>query len=335
MSDSAVYIHSMGHFHPESRLDNEFFDSLDIGSDAQWVEDRTGIKSRRSVLHSDDVLRLKSDEISLGGLRDEGRVMSLAKLAAQAWDVCKSRSVDMQKADLLICGTSVPDYDIPANACTIASEIGVTCPSVDINSACSSFVMDLHVGRGLITSGMHQNIYLFTPERYSLRMNYNDKNSCVLFGDGAACATLSNKKVAGSLKVLDTFIESDPEGFSLVQIPDGGHFSQQGRAVQKFAISKTLEASRTLLDRNDLTPDDIQYFAGHQANLRMINSAADRLGFDESKHLFNVDQFGNQGAAGAPAVLSMNWDKFKTGDKILVAVVGSGLTWGAALLEMV
>ena len=165
-------------------------------------------------------------------------------------------------------------------------------------------------------------------------MNYEDRNSCVLFGDGCAAAVIESGDQEG-LEVLDTYIASDPKDYELVKIPDGECFSQNGKAVQKFAISKTLEATRCILERNNLKPTDVDYFTGHQANLRMVSSAAERLGLDDSKHLYNVDEFGNQGSAGAPAVLSMNWDRFKSGDLIVIAVVGSGLTWGSALFRKI
>ena len=333
MKSPEVYIHGMGHYHPETKLDNSFFDILDIGSDAQWVEDRTGIQSRRSVLLEEDLRLMKENKKSLSEIRSAGRVQTIADLAEKSWNNLISQHGAPRNPELVICGTSIPDYAIPANACTISDRLGFTAPSFDANSACSSFVVDIHLARGLITSGLHNDIALFNPDRYSMRINFNDKNSCVLFGDGAACAFLSSSPKEGSLKLIDTTISSDPSGYDLVQIPDDGYFSQNGRAVQKFAISKTIEATRTILDQNELTPDDIQYFAGHQANLRMITSASERLGFSPDKHLFNVDEFGNQGAAGAPAVLSMNWNRFKRGDKIVVSVVGSGLTWGAALFE--
>ena len=334
MAQASAYIHGMGHYHPQTVLDNDFFDALNIGSDAAWVEERTGIVSRRSVLAPEDILAMKEGRLSLQDIRDAGGIESLASISKQAWQHLKERQPNIENPRLLICGTSVPDYYIPANACTIAKEIGIQATAFDANSACSSFVVDIHLARSLIASGQHESIAIFNPERYSARVDFNDKNSCVLFGDGAACAYISNEPKEGSLKVLDTVLASDPEGCDHVKIPDEGYFSQNGRAVQKFAISRTIEVTRATLDRNRLSPDDIQYFIGHQANLRMISSAAERLGIPAEKHLYNVDHYGNQGAAGAPAVLSMNWQRFKKGDRIMVAVVGSGLTWGGCLLEV-
>lgn len=328
------YLVGIGHYHPPTVLDNNFFDQLDIESSAQWIQERTGIKTRRSVLSPEDIIRLKTKEASLEQLREEGRVPSIADISERAWNHLQTR-VSNINPELVLCGSSVPDFDIPANACSIAARLKMQVAAFDVNSACSSFVINMHTARSLLANDSTNTIAVFNPERYSLRMDFSDKSSCVLFGDGCAASLLSKTAVPGSLKVIDTFIESDPSGYDLVRINDGKNFWQNGRAVQKFAITRTIEASLKILEKNSLEPTDISYFTGHQANLRMISSAAEKLGFSSEKHLFNVDEFGNQGAAGAPSVLSQNWDLFKTGDKILVAVVGSGLTWGSILLEKI
>ncbi len=330
-----TYLHAMGHFHPETVLPNAFFDTLDIGSEGSWIEERTGIRSRRSVLSEGDILDLRQGRKSLSDLRREGRIMSIADLSSRAWDVLMTRypDLDVKKIDTLICGTSIPDFDIPANACTIAAKLGWDCLSFDANSACSSFVLDLHVARQMISTGAQKTMAIFNPERYSLRMDFTDRNSCILFGDGCSAAILSSEARPGSLRVVDTLLYSDPAGYDLVKVPEGECFSQNGKAVQKFAITRTIEVTEQILARNHLTPKNVTYFTGHQANLRMITSAADRLGIPTERHLHNVAELGNQGSAGAPSVLSMNWDRFEKGDLIALAVVGSGLTWGATLLE--
>ncbi len=332
-----LYLVSLGHYHPRTELKNSFFDELDIGSSQEWIEERTGITARRTVLDRSDVTALSRGEKTLEQLRSEGKVLSIAAMSEQAWTLLRERypDLDQNSIEALICGTSIPDFDIPANASTIAAQLGLNCLAFDVNSACSSFVTDLHVARGLIASGLHNTIAVVNPERYSLRVDYRDKNSCVLFGDGCSAALLSTSPRPGALKVLDTYVCSDPSGYDLVKVPDSGHFSQNGKAVQKFAISRTIEATEILLQRNGLTPSDIHYFTGHQANLRMISSAAERLGITEDRHLHNVESLGNQGAAGAPSVLSMHWDKFRPGEIIAMAVVGSGLTWGSALFQRV
>jgi len=175
---------------------------------------------------------------------------------------------------------------------------------------------------------------IFNVERYSTRLDFKDRKSCILFGDSAAASILEVSDDAPGLEVMDTIVHSTPSGFNQVKIPDGGHFDQNGAAVQKFAVTKTLEVTHEILERNKLKIKDITWFIAHQANLRMLTYAAEHLGVPPSRHLYNVDVRGNQGGAGAPTVLSSNWERFKRGDLIVVPVVGSGLTWGAALFKV-
>ena len=348
----------MGHWFPETIIDNDFYDSLDIGSAADWIESRIGIKERRSVLSRDHIIALRQGRTNHRELRQTGEIPTIASIAPAPWHMALDRLQKLSSTgsnnnesitdtsqstgsadrthppvELLIGGTSVPDWDIPANACATAAALGLGVPAYDVNSACSSFVVNLHVARGLLEAGIHDSIGIVNVERYTTRMDFTDKASCVLFGDGACASILTTKPAAKGLQLLDTIVHSDPAGYRLVQIPTEGMFSQNGRAVQKFAVTKTVDASIEILGRNGLGTEDVSYFIAHQANLRMLNAACQRHGIGAERHLYNVDYKGNQGAAGAPNVLSANWDRFQTGDTIVVAVVGSGLTWGAALFR--
>lgn len=329
-----LVITGMGHDHPEQALDNQFFADLQIGSSADWVEERTGIQNRYSVLDAATIIALRKGEASLQSLRQAGKVPSIAQLAVKPWHQAHQRATSFPThPELLICGTSIPDYYIPANASVIAASLGLSCTTLDAHTACSSFVSNLAIAKGLLADGLFASAALFNIERYTLAMNYQEKSSCVLFGDGAAVTLLEKGRRKSGLKVLDVLLRSDPSGYDCVSIPAGGLFSQAGSRVQKFAISKTCEISEEILAKNHLISQDLAYFVGHQANLRMLTSACQRLNIPASKHLYNVATHGNQGAAGAPAVLSSQWPHLKAGDLVLVAVVGSGLTWGAALLQ--
>jgi 3-oxoacyl-[acyl-carrier-protein] synthase III len=328
----------MGHWHPKTVLDNDFFDSLDIGSSSQWIEDVVGIKERRSVMSRDDIVALRHGKITREELFKAGRITSMAEMCKKTWEVSYDRAQNNGSAndvDHVICGSSVPDWNIPANACAIAGELGISASSFDINSACSSFVVNLHVVKSLLDTGASKSALIFNPERYTTRMDYSSRNASVLFGDAASAAVLEANNDVDGLELIDTIISSSPKSYELVQIPDGGVFWQNGKAVQKFAITKTISITLELLERNGLTKEDMSYFIGHQANLRMLTSASEKQNVTGDRHLYNVDVKGNQGAAGAPTVLSENWDKFKSGDIIVVAVVGSGLTWGAALFKKI
>ena len=335
MDNDPVVIVGMGHEHPPYKIDNYFFESLDIESSAQWVEDRTGIKSRYSVLSPELIKQLRNKTVSVSSLRKEGLIPGIETMVEGSWKQALERSSSPASAtDLLICGTSIPDYLIPANASVIAAKLKLHCTAFDAHSACSSFVTNLSIAKGLLRDGGARQVGIFNAERYSTYLDFSDRRSCVLFGDGAACAVLAKGSSPG-LEVEDVILHSDPSGFDAVTIPVDGVFNQNGARVQKFAVSKTCDIVDEILTKNSLSTQDIKYFIGHQANFRMLMSASTRLGFTKNQHLYNVDTHGNQGAAGAPIVLSTHWDQFAIGDRIVLAVVGSGLTWGAALLKRV
>ena len=337
VADRYPVITAMGHYFPPHVIDNDFFYRLGIGSSSEWIEERTGIRFRHTLLSPQEITQMKKSETTLEKIR-RGKFSGDIASFAQASFAClqKRKKIEIRQGEwMTICGTSVPDWDIPANACVIAHKIGLGGVAIDINSACSSFVVDLHFARHILKDNREQRVLICNPERYSLRMDYSDRTSCVLFGDGSATAVVENDFTQKGLAVIDTEIYSNPAGYDKVVIPDGGCLTQQGKAVQKFAVSKTIEATREILKRNALTVANIDYFVGHQANRRMLQAVIDKLGLEEKQHLTNVMKFGNQGAAGAPNVLSQNWELFRTGDTIVVAVVGSGLTWGATILRRV
>jgi 3-oxoacyl-[acyl-carrier-protein] synthase-3 len=331
-----------GHFFPDTVLDNSFYDKLSIGSSAEWIEERVGIRERRSILTHDELVALREGRITRAELIAQGRIMTMAAMTKKPWAMTIERSRLAErgvKIDQVIAGTSIPDWDIPANACSIAGGLGLECTAFDVNSACSSFVVNLHVARSLLLSGAAKTTAIFNAERYTTRIDLSDRSTCVLFGDSAAASLLESVRgdepLPRGLELLDTFVDSAPSGYEHVRLPDGGCFAQNGKAVQKFATTKTIAAAQQILERNGLGTRDISYFIAHQANLRMLTYAAEKLGIEPSRHLYNVDTCGNQGATGAPTVLSTHWEKYKPGDIIVLSVVGSGLTWGSALFRAV
>lgn len=333
-----AYITSLGHYNPSNNIPNSIFEKLDIDTNDEWIVDRTGIESRCSVLTEKQILDLRYGKTSVQHIKESEGLETVEHMSQKAWGMCTERLGEDKAKDLDVvqCGLSMPDWLIPANACVIANKIGAQCPSYDINSACSSFVVNLHAARSQIQSGLASRIGIFTPERYTLGLDFSDRSSCILFGDGAACAIVESSpdSSGAGFEVVDTLIESDPSGYDLVKMPMYGSFSQKGSAVQKFAVSKTVEISEAILARNQLTKEDLDFFVGHQANLRMLKSAAKRLGVEEAGHFYNVDRYGNQGAAGAPSALSANWARdFSKDSLLLMTVVGSGLTWASALLR--
>lgn len=333
---STPVITGLGHYHPETVLDNAFFDTLDIGSSAAWIEERTGIHERRSVLTREQVRALSRGEATIDQFRLAGDVQSLASMCRPAWSMAAERAAyDPEKAPLkaVICGTSTPDFDAPANACAIAGTLGLVGPAFDVASACSSFVVDLHVARSLLATGNDGAVAVFNPDRFTTRVDYRDRTTCILWGDAAAATIVEQRAGASGLEILDTLVGSDAARHAAVTIRESQAFMQDGRAVQKFAITRTVSTTRELLARNGLAPGDLTYLICHQANLVMLESVVHQLELTPEQHLHNAQLFGNQGGAGAPTVLSMHWERLKPGDLVAVVVVGAGLTWAGALLR--
>ncbi len=327
VSESRLFIHGMGHFHPENILDNAFFESLDIGTDDQWITERVGIHTRRTVLPLDYIRRTYNADPRAA---HEASLYTNAQTGAQAALMALSRA-KLTSADigLVIAGGCSPQYTIPAEACQIAAELGIEATCFDLNSACSSFVAGLHFILSQRPETLPDYILLVNPENTTRTVDYRDRSSAVLWGDGTAAAVLSTR-VPSAICATKSSLHSDPSGWSKVKIATGDHFTQNGSAVQAFAIRKSSETLREM--REHIKPIEA-YFIGHQANLTMLTSVCERLEVPSHRHLYNVDRFGNCGAAGAPGVFSQNWERFVPGDAIALVVVGSGLTWGGVALQ--
>lgn len=344
-----IYINFMGHYHPNNIIKNKFYADLNIGCDDKWIEQRTGIKERRSVIKEEDLLDLALGNKSLKELRKENKVESLASISKNAFELIKSNLSSHKSEEyfdyvkgnigLVICGTSIPDFDIPSNASVIANLIDLkNIPTLDINAACSSFIVGVNSAVSFLNSNAFnlkndKRIVLFNPERYSIRMNYKDRGSCMLFGDGASSAIISKEHSDGSFEIIDSFYTSAPQLSDLITIEDEGFFTQDGPTVFKYAVEKSVEAGKLLLSRNNINDYSNLYYIGHQANMRILKSTADGLKISGDKHLTNIEFLGNQGSAGAPAVLSQNFDKFKKGDFLIMTGVGSGVSYGSILLK--
>lgn len=318
----------MGHFHPENLIDNRFLEDLDIGTDDGWISERTGIRTRRTVLDLDYIRRTKNkNPMDSHAASAYSNAQTGARAAAMALERAGLLASDI---GLVIAGGCSPQYSIPAEACLIAAELGIEAPAYDLNSACSSFAAQLNALRSTKPETLPDFVLVVNAENTTRTVDYSDRSTAVLWGDGTAAAVVSPRR-SGKIGVLATVLESDPAGWSKVQIPTGGHFQQNGSAVQGFAIRKSGE---TLKKLSSLFTSESFWYIGHQANLLMLQSVCGREGITPERHLYNVDAFGNCGAAGAPSVLSQNWDRFSTGDEIALAVVGSGLTWGGAALKV-
>ena len=305
-----MFISSLAAWHPEEVLTNAALSAMVDTSDA-WIVERVGIRERR---------RCPPD-------------MAVHALGARAAALAL-RGHDPGGVDLVLCAPSITDYHVPATANLVADAVGCgDAPAFDLRAGCSAFIFALHTLRGLLATGAHRCALLVIPEAYTHATDYTDRSTCVLWGDAAfACIVTPDRPSGLSLEVVDTTVGSRSKDAPAIEVPVGGTFRQDGHAVQAFAIKKMAEVVETTLRRSNLTAAQTGYFIGHQANLGILTRVATRTGFSPQRHLTNVERFGNCGAAGAPSVLAQYVDRFRDGDRIVVATVGAGLSWGGALL---
>ncbi|MGZ3694264.1 MAG: 3-oxoacyl-ACP synthase III family protein [Bdellovibrionota bacterium] len=324
-----LFLHGLGHFHPENVIDNAFLASLGIETDDQWIMDRVGIRTRRTILPLDYIRETKNSNPL------EAKSVALytnAKTAAKAAQMALTRAgLELKDIGMVVAGCCSPDNSIPAEACVIAAELGLNVPAFDLNSACSSFAVQLHNLRAMRPEALPDYVLVVNAENNTKIVDYSDRRTAVLWGDCTTAAIVSTRKPSRFAVTYST-IASDPSGWDKVVIPTGGKFSQNGHAVQTFAIRKSI-ATLSLLRGKARDPAKL-FFIGHQANRTMLNSICERAEVPTDRHLFSVDEFGNCGAAGAPSTFSLNWNAFKKGDEIGLVVVGSGLTWGGLLFDV-
>jgi 3-oxoacyl-[acyl-carrier-protein] synthase-3 len=325
-----LFVHGLGHFHPENRIDNAFLTALDIGTDDAWIMERVGIRSRRTVLSLDYIVRTRNEHPAES---PRWSAYTNAQTGARAARLAMERAgVGPSQIGLVIAGGCAPQYTIPAEACQVAAELGISAPAYDICSACSSFAVQIHHLRSLRPEALPDYVLVVNIENMTRTVDYSDRRTAVLWGDGSSAAVVS-ARIPARVRVTHSLVHSDPAGWDKVVIPSGGHFIQEGPAVQGFAIRKTVSTLAELRARAARDPERM-WFIGHQANLLMLESACQRSGIDPARHLFNVDEFGNCGAAGAPGVLSQHWDSLPPESEIAMVVVGSGLTWGGLVVDV-
>lgn len=325
---TACLIHSFGAFVPENVVTNEDLTKIVETSD-QWIVERTGIHKRRKIANTDNASDL--------GLR-------AARLALD--------EIDLPASDLthIIVATCSPDYLTPSVACIIAGylEAGPVM-AFDLEAACAGFIYGLSICRSLLLSDPDAKILFVCVEALTRRLNWQDRGTCVLFGDGAVATVLTAKKPGEICSLVDVICQSDGGQHKLIAVGGGTQcqyalgdkvgqdffLTMQGRDTYKHAVRQMVNVCRDILARNSLTIDDINLFVPHQANLRIIEAVGSRLGIDAAKVFTNVGDYGNTSAASIPLALTeaRAQNRICTGDYVLVTAFGAGLTWGAALLR--
>jgi 3-oxoacyl-[acyl-carrier-protein] synthase-3 len=325
-----LYLHGLGHAHPANEISNRFLEELDIGTDDAWILERVGIRSRRTVLPL-EYIRTTRNRDPRAAL--EAALENNAGLAARAARLALERAgVPAGALGLVIAGNSASDTSgCPAEACNVAAALDVDAPAFDVVSACTSFYLHLHLLSMMQPDKLPDFVLLAAPETLTTSVDYADRATAVLWGDGAAAAVVSTRHPS-RIRVLGTSVESRPSARDKVVIPRGGHFRQEGRVVQMFGIRQMASSVNRLRAEHGRADRDF-HFVGHQANLRMLESVREQCGVPPERHHSNVEWYGNTAAASSASVISMHWEKWGPRDDVAVAGVGAGLTWASYLLR--
>lgn len=311
---------------PEDRLTNFDLEKM-VDTNDEWIRTRTGISERRI-------------------LKGEGLATS-DMIVPAVLDLCKKRGIDPTEIDCMIVGTVTPDMVFPSTANVVCDKIGaVNAWGFDLSAACSGFLFSLTTGASYIESGRYKKVVVVGADKMSAIIDYTDRNTCVIFGDGAACVLLEPNE--DGYGVQDSILKSDGAGRNFLNMKAGGslrpasmetvanreHFAyQEGQTVFKFAVKGMADVSAELLERNNLTGEDIAWLVPHQANLRIIDATANRMGLPKEKVMINIEKFGNTTAGTIPLCLWEWENQLKKGDNVVLAAFGGGFTWGATWIK--
>ena len=326
MSKVTAAITAIGSYVPEYVLSNQVLETM-VDTNDEWITTRTGIKERRL-------------------LKEEGQGTSFLAIKA-AQNLLEKANLDPKEIDLVIMATATPDMPVASTGVFVATQIGATNAfAFDLHAACSSFLYGMSTASVYIQSGKYKKVLLIGADKMSSIIDYTDRATCIIFGDGGG-AVLFEPNTEG-LGLQDEFLRSDGIGREFLKIDAGGsilpaseetvknkqHFVfQDGKTVFKYAVSGMADVSEKIMQRNNLTHDDVNWLVAHQANKRIIDATASRMGVDESKVLVNIHRYGNTTSATLPLLLTDFEDKLKKGDNIIFAAFGGGFTWGAIYLK--
>jgi len=326
MSKITAAITSVGGYVPETKLTNADLEKM-VDTNDEWIKSRTGISERRI-------------------LNEPGKATSdLAVPAIQ--EILRKKNLDPKEIDCIICATVTPDMIFPSTANVISDKVGATNAfSYDILAACSGFLFALTTGATLIESGRYKKVIVVGADKMSSIVDYTDRTTCIIFGDGAGAVLLEPSTDENG--ILDSILRSDGSGRAYLHMKGGGSLNpatvetvlakqhyifQDGQPVFKFAVKGMADVSAELLERNHLTGDDIAWLVPHQANLRIIDATANRMGLSKDKVMINIQRYGNTTAGTLPLCL-WDWEKqLKKGENIVLAAFGGGFTWGATLVK--
>ncbi len=326
MNKITAAITAVGSYVPDFVLSNQVLETL-VDTNDEWITTRTGIKERRL-------------------LKEEGQGTSFMAIKA-AQNLLEKANLDPKDIDLVIMATATPDMPVASTGVYVATQIGATNAfAFDLQAACSSFLYGMSTASAYIASGKYKKVLLIGSDKMSSIIDYTDRATCIIFGDGAG-AVLFEPNTEG-LGLQDEILKSDGIGREFLKIEAGGsilpaseetvknkqHFVfQDGKTVFKYAVSGMADVSEKIMERNNLSHDDINWLVAHQANRRIIDATANRMGLDEAKVLINIQKYGNTTSATLPLLLSDFENQLKKGDNIIFAAFGGGFTWGAIYLK--
>lgn len=326
MNKITAAITAVGAYVPDFVLSNQVLETM-VDTNDEWITSRTGIKERRI-------------------LKDADKGTSFLAIKA-AEDLIAKANINPLEIDLVLMATATPDMQVSATGAYVATEIGATNAfAYDLQAACSSFLFGMSTAAAYIESGRYKKVLLIGADKMSSIVDYTDRTTCIIFGDGAG-AVLFEPNFEG-LGLQDEYLRSDGVGRDFLKIDAGGSLHpttiqtveekrhsirQDGKTVFKYAVTNMADASEQILKRNNLTNDDVDYLVPHQANKRIIDATASRMNLEESKVLMNIERYGNTTSATLPLVLNDFEHLFKKGDTIIFAAFGGGFTWGSIYLK--
>ena len=326
MNTITAAITAVGGYVPDFVLSNQVLESL-VDTNDEWITTRTGIKERRL-------------------LKDSGKGTSYLAIQA-AQDLIKKSNINPAEIDLIIMATTTPDMLVASTGVYVATQIGaINAFAFDLQAACSSFLYGMSVASAYVQSGKYKKVLLIGADKMSSIIDYTDRATCIIFGDGAG-AVLFEPNHEG-LGLQDEILRSDGIGREYLKIDAGGsilpasketvenrqhYVFQDGKTVFKYAVSGMADVSDKIMQRNNLTNNDVNWLIAHQANKRIIDATASRMDLDEEKVLINIHKYGNTTSATLPLLLSDFEDKFKKGDNLIFAAFGGGFTWGSIYLK--
>jgi 3-oxoacyl-[acyl-carrier-protein] synthase III len=326
MNKMTAAITAVGAYVPDFVLSNQVLETM-VDTNDEWITTRTGIKERRM-------------------LKEEGQGTSFMAIRA-AQNLIDKSGIDPKDIDMVIMATATPDMPVASTGVYVATQIGaVNAFAYDLHAACSSFLYGISTASAYIESGRYKKVLLIGADKMSSIIDYTDRATCIIFGDGAG-AVLFEPNNEG-LGFQDEFLRSDGIGREFLKIDAGGsilpaseetvknkqhYVFQDGKTVFKYAVSGMADVSEKIMERNNLSKEDVNWLVAHQANKRIIDATANRMGLDDEKVLINIQRYGNTTSATLPLLLSDFESQLKKGDNIIFAAFGGGFTWGAIYLK--